>query len=214
MFPAPLSAFMEERFMRVTRQNLATIALSTFACILLSGCLSTRSYIDPALPLTGKADVGSATTPGPVQVLSEFRTNGNANARATALMRPRVLAVLNESGLFSSASESQTASAGRLTMVIDNVPLTENAAGKGFGTGLTFGAVGTMVSDGYTATMTYTRGSESKEVTVKHAIHTTVGNHSGPAGLTPVSMDEAANKVIDQLTWNGLKQLSEKGAFE
>ncbi len=214
MFLVPLPAFMEERSMRFMRQNLATIALSTFACVLLSGCLSTRSYIDPALPLTGKADVGSATTPAPVQVLSEFRTNGNANARATALMRPRVLAVLNESGLFSLASETPTASAGRLTMVIDNVPLTENAAGKGFGTGLTFGAVGTMVSDGYTATMTYTRGTESKEVTVKHAIHTTVGNHSGPPGLTPVSMDEAANKVIDQLTWNGLKQLSEKGAFE
>jgi hypothetical protein len=190
------------------------IALAATVAMTLSGCLSTRAYVDPALPKVGRADIGTTSAPSPVQVLAEFRTKGNANARATAFMRPRVLAVANESGLFSQATESAAPGSAKLTVVIDNIPLTDDAAAKGFGTGLTFGAVGTMVTDGYTATLTYTGTGAEKSVTVKHAIHTTVGNHKGPGNLTPVSSDEAAMQVIDQITWNGLKQLKDQGAFQ
>lgn len=192
----------------------AKLALALAVTLTLSGCLSTRSYVDTALPMVGKSDVGTVASPGPVQVLAEFRTQGNANARATGFMKPRVLAVANESGLFTTATEAPASNQATLTVVIDNVPLTDNAAAKGFGTGLTFGAVGTMVTDGYAATLTYRVGETSKSVEVKHALHTTVGNHAGPANLTPVSPEQAAGQVIDQITWNGLKQLREQGAFE
>lgn len=200
--------------MHTPLKSASKFALGLTVVLTLSGCLSTRSYVDTALPRVGKAEVGTVATPGPVQVLAEFRTQGNANARATGFMKPRVVAVVNESGLFASATEAAAANGATLSVVIDNVPLTDNAAAKGFGTGLTFGAVGTMVTDGYTATLTYRRGDENKSVEVKHAIHTTVGNHKGPDDLTPVTPDEAAGQVIDQITWNGLKQLREQGAFE
>lgn len=192
----------------------AKLALGLAAALTLSGCLSTRSYVDTALPIVGKADVGTVAAPAPVQVLAEFRTQGNANARATGFMKPRVIAVANESGLFTTATESPAPNNATLTVLIDNVPLTDNAAAKGFGTGLTFGAVGTMVTDGYSATLTYRVGDASTSVEVKHALHSTIGNHKGPENLTPVSTDEAASQIIDQVTWNGLKQLRAQGAFE
>ncbi len=198
---------------RIDRGALrAVLALCLAAS--LSACMTTRVYVDPALPLVGKAEVGSTAAPAPVQLAAEFRTKGSANARATAMMRPRALAVLNESGLFTRATEAAVEQGGRLVLIIDNVPLTDNAAAKGFGTGLTLGAVGSMVSDGYQASLVYTRNGSMREVQVKHAIHTTIGNHAGPEGLTPMSMDAAVYQMIDQIVWNGLKQLHAEGAFE
>ena len=52
------------------------------------------------------------------------------------------------------------------------------------GTGLTFGLVGNMVTDGYVYEATFNAG-ESKppvKLTYRHALHTTIGNASGPPG--------------------------------
>jgi hypothetical protein len=180
----------------------------------LSGCLSMKSYVDPALPTVGKGELVVPAERKPVQVLFEFRTKGSANASATAQIRPRVVAVAAESGLFDGiGGPNGETRAGTLKVVIDNVPITDNAAAKGFGTGLTFGLVGTMVTDGYVCTMTYSLDGKVSETTVKHALHSTVGNKAGPPGLAPMTTADAVNVVMDQLVWNGLKQLADQGAF-
>ena len=189
--------------------------LALLSCVaVLSGCLTMKSYVDPALPMVGKADVVAPATPQPVQLAFEFRTNGKANAAATSQMRPRMVTVASETGLFSTISGDPVAGASVLTLVIDNVALTDNAAAKGFGTGLTLGAVGSMVTDGYVCTATYERNGERFEVSAKHALHTTIGNKAGPEGLTPVTMQQGVEQVMDQLAWNVLKQLADKQAFE
>lgn len=194
---------------RAAARGLALLALA----LLLTGCLTTKSYVDTALPVVGKSDVVAPAAPRPVQLVVEFRTDGSPNAAAAAEVRPRVVAVAAEAGLFQSVSA--TAGEGDLlTIVIDNIPLTDNAAAKGFGTGLTFGAVGSLVTDGYVCTATYLRNGVRTEVTAKHALHTTIGNHPGPEGMTPVTMQEGAQTVMDQLTWNVLKQLADQKAFD
>lgn len=195
----------------------AARGLALLTCALaLTGCLTANSYVDPTLPHVAKADIVAPATPRPVQVAFEFRTKGSANAAATAELQPRVVAVAAESGLFSAVSRDAAGSgAGLLTVVIDNVPLEgENAAAEGFGTGLTFGAVGTMVTDRYIGTVTYSRGGETTSVNVTHALHTTIGNKAGPQGLTAMTPVEAVHQVIDQIIWNGLDQLADKRAFE
>lgn len=195
----------------------AARGLALLSCALvLSGCLTAKSYVDPALPRVARADIATPANPRPVQVAVEFRTKGSANAAATAEVQPRVVAVAAESGLFSAVSrEAAGADAGLLTVLINNVPLEgENAEAEGFGVGLTFGAVGTMVTDSYVTTMTYSRGGETTSVDVRHALHTTIGNKAGPEGLTPVTPVEAVHQVIDQIIWNGLDQLADKRAFE
>jgi hypothetical protein len=182
----------------------------------LPGCLSMKSYVDPALPMVHKSDIAGAPSPKPLQVAFEFRTKGALNASATSQMRPRLIAVASESGLFTtvSATAPEGADSGLLTVVIDNIAITDNAAAKGFGTGLTLGAVGSIVTDGYTCTATYVRNSITTQVSTKHALHTTIGNHAGPAGLTPVTPQQGVEQVIDQLSWNVIKQLADKKAFE
>lgn len=195
----------------------AVRGLALLSCaVVLTGCLTANSYVDPALPRVAKTDIAAPMTPRPVQVAIEFRTKGNANAAATAEVQPRVIAVASESGLFSSVSrEAAGPDAGLLTVVIDNVPLEgENAAAEGFGAGLTFGAVGTMVTDRYISTMTYSRGGQTTSVNVRHALHTTIGNKAGPEGLTAMTPVDAVHQVVDQLIWNGLDQLADRRAFD
>jgi len=186
------------------------------AAVVLSGCLTTKSYVDTALPVVGKSDLVAPASPRPVQVAFEFRTKGAVNASATSQIRPRVIAVASESGLFSAVSStaSDGADAGLLSVVIDNVAITDNAAAKGFGTGLTFGAVGSMVTDGYVATAKYQHAGVTTEATARHALHTTIGNKAGPEGLAPVTMQQGVETVMDQLMWNLIKQLAEKKALD
>lgn len=196
---------------------LSAAGLVLSSSLLLSGCLATKMYVDPVLPMVSKADLPSTSNPHPAQILFEFQTKGVANATATSELRPRIVTVASESGLFSAVSETPPSTGvdgGVLKIIINNVPLDENAAAKGFGTGLTFGLAGSMVTDGYVCTATYEFDGKITEATVKHAIYTTIGNHSAPEGLKPMQPADAVHQVVDQMAWNALKQLADKGAFK
>lgn len=196
--------------------RLAKGSLILLCCsMVLTGCLSTKSYVDPRLPLVGKDDIPKPAAPAPVQVLVEFQTKGTANASATSAVKPRVIAVASESGLFSGVSSTATDGdgGGVLKILINNTPVGSPGA-KGFGTGLTLGAVGSLVTDNYACTATYTRNEKSTSVELEHQLHTTVGNKSGPEGLTAVTMQQGIEQVLDQLIWNSLSQLSAKQAFD
>lgn len=67
----------------------------------------------------------------------------------------RVYEQVSQSGLFSQVSYDPVPSGRKLSISINNIALTDNVAAKGFGVGLTFGLVGTMVTDGYICTVNY-----------------------------------------------------------
>src|SRR5262245_25399756 len=187
---------------------LRGLALPVALAASLSGCISTKSYIDPALPTVRAEDLRASRTPQPVQVLFEFRTKGAPNARATEFAKPIVLDTVRSTKLFSNVAEAPVAGGRTLAIIIDNVPVTEDAASKGFATGLTLGLAGSTVTDGYVCTSTYTApGATPRKSEVKHALHTTVGNAEGPKGLTPMKMDEALPIVVKQLTLNSLQNV-------
>jgi hypothetical protein len=196
-----------------TARSARAYVLALVSCIALSGCLSTKMYVDPVLPIVTKGEIVVSPQPKPVQLLFEFRTKGVANAKGTAEIRPRMAAVAAESGLFANVSQTPV-EGGILTMTIDNIVLTDNATSKGFGTGLTLGLAGSIVTDGYVCTASYTSNGVTTEAEIKHAIHTTIGNHSGPPGLTAMEPQAAVNQAMDQIAWNLLKQLSDKHAFD
>jgi hypothetical protein len=184
------------------------------AALLLSGCITPMSFVDPAMPKAGKADVSAVSNPKPVQALYEFRTKGAVNAAATQHTAETVIAALKESGAFSEVSASPVAGARRLVITIDNVPITSqgDAMAKGFGTGLTFGLIGTMVTDGYNCEAIFT-GADGVATTLsyKHAIHTTIGNASGPPGIAGQKPIEAAREMVRQLVWSVLRDLGKAG---
>lgn len=187
---------------------LRTIVLAGVLAASLSGCMTMNSYIDPALPNVRAEDLRASRAAQPVHVLFEFRTKGAPNARGTEFAKPIVLETVRSTALFSNVSEAPVAGGGTLTIVIDNVPITQDAAAKGFATGLTFGLAGNMVTDGYVCTATYTApGAAPKKKEVNHALHTTIGNAEGPKGLTAMKPDEAYPVIIRQLTLNALQAI-------
>ena len=183
------------------------------ASLLLSGCLAPKMYIDPTLPAASKADLSTSAAPQPIQLLYEFQTRGSPNARATAATKEKVFATATDSGLFSTVAAEPQANQRRLTIVINNVPITQDAGAKGVGVGLTFGLVGTVVTDGYECTATLAvPGAEPLKFEYKHAIHTSIGNTAPPMGLTPEpSAKEAGLKMVEQLTWSILRDVSRSG---
>ena len=214
----PAENVREPQLQIMKRLSFLRIAC-VFAALLLTGsltgCLSLKAYVDPALPALSKSKMPAVQNPSPVTVLFEFQSKGNANARGTSELRPRAVAVVAESGMFKSVSGVASAEdTGVLKIVINNVVEDQNAAMKGFGTGLTFGLAGSMVSDAYVCNASYTRNGKTVTTTLRHAIHSTVGNHSGPPGLTAMTLQDALNQVIDQLVLNALKNLHEQHAFE
>ena len=99
-----------------------------------------------------------------------------------------------------------------LTIVIDNVKVTDQGAATGIGVGLTFGLVGTMITDGYICAVTYRSPSgKTNSKTVKHALHSTIGNASGPPGIPAMEPREAVAQVMEQLTLNALQSLRQDG---
>ncbi|MBX9402661.1 hypothetical protein K4L06_15230 [Lysobacter sp. BMK333-48F3] len=195
---------------RALRATLAALVLS----ISLTGCMTAKFYVDPALPTVAREDLTPAASPQPVQLLSEFRTQGNANPRASTELRLRAMAAANASGLFSQVGYTPAAGGAQLRVIVDNVPLTKNLVARGVASGMTLGLAGTLVTDGYNATVSYTANGKTTEAKITHAVHTTVGNKAGPAGAKPMSVQAASQQMMDQIVWNGLKQLSEQRAFD
>ncbi|NIF88010.1 hypothetical protein [Burkholderia sp. Cy-637] len=191
-------------------QRLITGASALTLAFSLSACMSVHSYVDPALGETHYTDLKKAASPQPVQLLVEFQTKGVANARATEALKPRVYEQVSQSGLFSQVSYDPVPSGRKLSISINNVPLTDNVAAKGFGTGLTFGLVGSMVTDGYICTASYVEpGHDVVTKVVKHAIHTTIGNASGPDGLTPMTVQDATSTMLKQIVAKSLDELDQ-----
>lgn len=179
----------------------------------LTGCMTVKSYVDPTLPVLAQGQLPKIQKPQPATVLFEFRTKGNANARATNSIRPKVMAALADSRMFGTLSETAGADNGLLRVVIDDQADTSNAAAKGFGTGLTLGLAGSLVTDVYVCTASYTVGGKTVETTVQHALHSTIGNHGAPQGMTAVKPQEAIDQIVNQLVWHALQQLDQEHAF-
>lgn len=200
--------------MRLAPTRVGRMAVALALSALLCGCISLKSFVDPALPVLGRSDLPTVNAPKPVTVLFEFKTNGNTNARGTSALQGRVVAAVAESGMFGAVSSTAGQPAtGLLKISINDVGDAGKAAAKGVGTGLTFGLAGSLVTDNYVCTASYALNGRSVETTVNHALHSTVGNHRPPPGAKPMATMDAINQVVDQLVWHALKQLDEQHAF-
>ncbi|WP_157376333.1 hypothetical protein [Burkholderia ubonensis] len=191
-------------------KRLMTVAGTFCLALSLSACMSMHSYVDSSLGEPHYSDLKKPASPQPVQLLVEFQTKGVPNARATEAFKPRVYEQVSQSGLFSQVSYEPVASGRKLSITINNLPQTENASAQGFGTGLTFGLVGTMVTDGYVCTATYAApGHDAVTKVVKHAIYTTIGNASGPEGLKSMTLQDASSMMIRQIVAKSLEEIDQ-----
>ena len=182
---------------------------------LLTGCGSIM-YVDTATKEVPVAELRKPAQAKPVALSFEFQTNSAPNARATDFFKDGILAQVKESGLFSEVQPAVSPETAMLSISLNNVPITKDAAAQGFVTGLTFGLAGSAVTDGYICQVSYLAPGKTAAViaTARHAIHTTIGNASAPAhAVKAASPEEAMRTMSRQVLSNALRDLSVNPAF-
>jgi len=188
------------------------VVLAMASASSLSACVSMQSYVDPQYHHASYETVTKLPQPLAVKVTANFETNGKPKPAVDATLRNQVEQTLRASGVFTP-TDAQDAPAA-ITVTGNNIADVSGAAAKGFGTGLTFGAAGSMVDDNYEFTFAYSGNNNSSYRAVyKHAIHTAIGHKSGPAGLTPTTPADAFNHVVQDVTLNFIQDLQDKGVI-
>lgn len=190
---------------------------AVLAAAAMTGCVSMKPYVGGGVRDVPASEYVKPNPSHAVQVLFSFQSKGVANERATTLLKTRVIDQVKASQLFDSVSEAPVAGGALLIVTVNNVPLDDSSAAKGFATGLTLGLAGSVAGDGYVATAKYTppppAGTITKES--RHSILTTIGNHDAPAGASPAaSMDEAVTTMLHQLISNVLNDVSHDPSFK
>jgi hypothetical protein len=195
--------------------QLLFIILAALMLLSTSGCAS--YYVDTALKDVPPEKMKKVENAKPVQLLFEFQTRGATNPRATEGLKAKVTDIVKSSGLFSQVENAPVSNGAILSIIVNNVPLTDNAAGKGFATGLSFGLAGNTVTDGYICTVDYIADARTQKITktVRHAIHTALGNTSAPPNAVKSdSIQDAVNTMLRQIVTNALNDVANDPAFK
>ncbi|QPF76324.1 hypothetical protein G8A07_27585 [Roseateles sp. DAIF2] len=181
----------------------------------MTGCAS--YYVDGSTREVATTQFKKREQPQAVQLLFEFQTKGVTNAQATSLLKKRITEQVQTSGLFSEVVEAPVKNGATLSIVMNNVPMSDDAFSKGFVTGLTFGLAGSQVTDGYVCTASYRGPGDAAGITkkVRHAIHTTMGAASQPGNAQKAgSIEEAVTQMSRQVVSQVLNELSQDPAFQ
>lgn len=177
---------------------------------LLSACISSRAYVDQQYHKASYDSIQRLSTPVPVKLDVHFLRNGQPSPAVDDELRGHVERTLRASGVFTPTSDASVSVS--LGVTANNIADLAAARAKGFGTGLTFGAAGSMVDDNYEFKFSFHNGANQEtEAVYQHAIHTAIGNTNGPAGATPTTLAAAFGRVVEDVVLNFVKELQDKG---
>ena len=179
--------------------KIASIAI---AAIVLTGCLTTTSYVDPKFADIDYSAIQKSESLTPVKIEVNFQRNGEDFKRGDKLLTTVVTDVIMKSGVYEIDATSENT----LFVRVNNVADMDAAMKQGFKTGLTFGASGTTVSDLYEIEVAYSGegGEMSKEYS--HALHTTIGNEEAPfANVTGQKPQDAFDSMLEDVLLTFIK---------
>ena len=189
-------------------KNLFRAGLVVAVMLPLAGCISMKSYVDPQYRRANYESVHRLAQPIPVKVIAHFETNGSPKPAVDRQLQNQLDLALRSTGAFTPGENAPAS----LSVTANNLADLGAARAKGFGTGLTFGAAGSMVDDNYEFSFSYQGAAGTHfESSYKHAMHSTVGHASGPAGLTPTTPADAFAQIVRDVTLNFVQDLQDKG---
>ena len=195
--------------------NLCRLMVTGLLALNLSGCVGI--YLDATTKEVPVTAFKKPANPKPVQLVFEFQTKGVANPKVTEFLAEQVSTQVKGSGLFSEVKNTPAPDGALLSLVINNVVLTDDAYGKAFMSGLTLGLAGTQVTDGYICTIKYLPTAQAPVInkTAHHAIHSVLGAKEGPENAIKIDDYEVAAKTMTrQIVSNTLNDLSLDAEFK
>ncbi|HEY0197070.1 MAG TPA: hypothetical protein VGC19_00845 [Rhodanobacter sp.] len=177
----------------------------------LTACVpAVRTYVDPQYHHATYDTVHRLEQPIPVKVDAQFEVNGAPRPAADTLLQTHVLQVLRASGVLIPTDSPVATS--EISVLANDLADIGSARTKGFGTGLTFGAVGSVVPDNYEFTITYRGiGATKYQGTYQHRLITTMGHADGPAFAVPTTPDEGFRQVVEDALLNFIQDMQDKG---
>jgi hypothetical protein len=191
--------------MKILKSTILFFALS----VMLSGCMTPRTILDPTYGNTKYDDISRPSAPKRLFVSAEFQRNGQHYPKVDATLKDIVERVLRASGVVSPANDSVS---GDINVVVNNFGDQGNAAAKGFATGLTFGLVGNTITDYYEMRVViHTNGKVITKDGIKHALHTKIGMGSTPAGLEVLPIQTAFERAVEQMLLNAIREFQQSG---
>jgi hypothetical protein len=175
------------------------------AAIFLSGCISVKSYVDPGFGPATYSELRAPLQKHQVRVDVEFQRNGEPFPRASGELRSHVERTLLASGVVQpEVSGVDTV----IKVVVNNVADMGDAVAKGFGTGLTFGAAGSTVVDGYEIKISLIADGQQVDTAYEHALHSTVGNSAPPfQGVEGTTPADAFGKIVEEAVIKFIKDM-------
>jgi hypothetical protein len=191
-----MSSFADRGRLSLRRAVVAGCA----ALVAIAGAAHAAIYVETKLVELTAAEKVAVTNPPPVQLISEFQTDGVANAKATKYASPIIEKEVAATGVFGATSATPLPNGGRLTVLMNDIP-DKGAAKKGFAAGLTLGLAGVIAGDTYEVTSTYTPPNGTPIVKVEHyRIIFKFGNKTLPPDVVKVKGFEVAAKTMIHLT--------------
>ena len=167
----------------------------------LTGCAS--FYVDNGVKEIANSQFVKVQPQHAVQLLFVAQTKGIDNVQATAKLRPMVVERITATGLFTSISDVPVPGGALLSVVWDNVSLSDHPEAKGFVTGATFGLIGNTVGDGYVVKASYSSAPGGVPISKegRHALYTSLGASSGPdAPATKMANAQVAiSTIVNQI---------------
>lgn len=198
------------------RRLLVAFAALFFIASATTPAVAARFYVDPKLGSV--ANRSAFASPGQVQVLVEFQTNGVRNEKATKQIKKMVMTELAKLPYLPQVSEKPVASGALLTVKINNIFSEEErkkAMKAAFATGLTFGAADTVVRDAYKVNLGYASaaGTPPTISEVDHSLVTTLGKGSDASfGTEYRKANDAISALVGQTLDHGLDAIARKAA--
>lgn len=189
------------------RPHIALAAL--LSSVVLAGCISTKSFIDPSVPKVSYEDLEKRAEPLRLKLLVQFQRMGQPFPKADSTLRDDAERVLRGTGLVVPVNDQAI---GEISITVNNTGDLGTTVAKGIGSGLTLGLVGTTVMDAYEMSIAITiNGKTVSRTAVKHAIYTSVGNTTLPAGVEVVPPNVAFGRVLEQMLLRALQDMQKSG---
>lgn len=179
--------------------------------VALTACMSTKSFLDPSFPKISYEELNKPLQPKKLRVTAEFQRNGEHLEKVDKAISDSAERVLRASGLAIPGGDSAD---GTIHVVLNNIADMGGAARKGFGTGLTFGLAGSVVTDAYEMQVTINVGGKAfTRTAVKHALHSAIGRTEIPEGIETMPVQAAFERVFEQMLLRVLKEYQSSPEF-
>lgn len=190
--------------------SLQKIAVLAAVVVSLAACVSPKTYVDPSFSQASYNDILPVAKKYETKIQVEFQRNSKPFEKANQEVLGHVERTLRATGVIKPSPEQAQIS---VKVVVNNIVDLGKAAAKGAGTGLTFGAAGSVVSDYYEITIELTDkyGTKISE-TYQHALHTTIGNKKAPFdNVQATTPADGFGKVMEQTLLNFIKDMQAQG---